>query len=236
MSLKICSIDGCSNKYYARGWCSKHYARWRSHGDPNYVKFEIQTRPEDGLCTISGCSKEYYFSGVCSAHYVRRMRHGDTYSEIPLQRRYFDPEEAFAANVRKRGECTEWTGLKVSGYGRIKAGGRSIGSHRYAWERENGPIPNGMEIDHICHNPACVNTDHLRLATHDQNVRNLSGPDSDNKYSKVRNVGKVGDRWRVRVTKDGTVHYLGVYDTIEEAAKVAEQARKELFGNFAGKG
>lgn len=33
----ICSIDGCERKLYGWGWCNKHYQRWRTHGDPNYV-------------------------------------------------------------------------------------------------------------------------------------------------------------------------------------------------------
>lgn len=32
-----CSIDGCSSKVKARGWCNKHWIRWRNHGDPNTV-------------------------------------------------------------------------------------------------------------------------------------------------------------------------------------------------------
>jgi hypothetical protein len=34
-----CSIDGCSNTPHARGWCSKHYQRWKAHGDPNHVEY-----------------------------------------------------------------------------------------------------------------------------------------------------------------------------------------------------
>jgi transposase-like protein len=30
-----CVIDGCTNAYFARDWCGKHYARWKRHGDPN---------------------------------------------------------------------------------------------------------------------------------------------------------------------------------------------------------
>ena len=30
----MCKIDGCYNPRYGRGWCQKHYSRWRRHGDP----------------------------------------------------------------------------------------------------------------------------------------------------------------------------------------------------------
>lgn len=30
----ICSIEGCGNPHLARGWCERHYRRWRRHGDP----------------------------------------------------------------------------------------------------------------------------------------------------------------------------------------------------------
>lgn len=34
--------------------------------------------------------------------------------------------------------------------------------HRYVWERANGPIPEGYEIDHLCSNRACSNLEHLQ--------------------------------------------------------------------------
>ena len=33
-----CSVDGCERPAYARGWCSRHYQRWRNNGDPLLVK------------------------------------------------------------------------------------------------------------------------------------------------------------------------------------------------------
>lgn len=30
----MCSIEGCGTRVYGRGWCEKHYTRWRRHGDP----------------------------------------------------------------------------------------------------------------------------------------------------------------------------------------------------------
>lgn len=235
--MLTCAIDGCEKPKITRGWCSKHYYRWRKHGDPEIVSWEVQKRPVDGLCTIAGCTKDYYWSGVCSGHYVRRMRHGTLASDAPLENRCYDPEEAFSARTREDSGCVNWTGwLTPDGYGKFKTGGKSVFSHRYAWERVNGTIPEGQVIDHICHNPACVNVDHLRLATHTENMRNLSGATANNKHSGVRNVGRMGNRWRVRITKDGKTHALGHYDTVEQARAVAEAGRAKLFGKFAGKG
>jgi len=36
MADRTCSIDGCTNRVVARGWCSRHYAKWRRHGDPTH--------------------------------------------------------------------------------------------------------------------------------------------------------------------------------------------------------
>lgn len=33
----MCKEDGCETKVYARDWCSRHYRRWRRHGDPHKV-------------------------------------------------------------------------------------------------------------------------------------------------------------------------------------------------------
>lgn len=33
-----CTVDGCDRETVARGWCDKHYKRWRIHGDPTHVE------------------------------------------------------------------------------------------------------------------------------------------------------------------------------------------------------
>lgn len=47
-------------------------------------------------------------------------------------------------------------------------------AHRFAYEHYVGPIPEGMEVAHLCDTPACVNPDHLRLATHAENMQQMA--------------------------------------------------------------
>jgi hypothetical protein len=49
--------------------------------------------------------------------------------------------------------------------------GEKCYSHRVYWERENGPIPEGLQIDHLCRNPGCVNPAHLELVTNAENTQ-----------------------------------------------------------------
>lgn len=44
-------------------------------------------------------------------------------------------------------------------------------AHRYVWEKERGPIPPGMVLNHLCRVPACVNPDHLEVVTQARNAR-----------------------------------------------------------------
>lgn len=67
------------------------------------------------------------------------------------------------------------------GYIALEVDGRCVMVHRYVWEQENDPIPEGMLIDHICRNRACCNTDHLRIVTPRVNaIENSVGPTAIN--------------------------------------------------------
>lgn len=190
---------------------------------------------KDKPCSIEGCERDVGRNGArgwCNTHYAQWRRAGD-----PVGTTRKTPDQRFDENVVRRGDCLIWTGfLQADGYGYFGVDGRNVLTHRYAWERANGPIPAKKVIDHRDHcDKACVNVDHLRLATRTQNRRNLSGPSANNQ-SGIRNVYPEGDKWSVRLRKNKRPYFFGIYPTVEEAQSVAEQARALLFGDFAGKG
>jgi len=77
----------------------------------------------------------------------------------------------FWSKVDKSKECWLWTGYKGSGgYGRFGANKKVGYAHRIAYELVKGPIPKGLELDHLCRNPACVNPSHLEPVTHKENM------------------------------------------------------------------
>lgn len=70
------------------------------------------------------------------------------------------------------GYCWQWNaGCTSFGYGKFSVGRRTVLAHRYAYEAMFGPVPTGLQLDHLCRNPGCVNPDHLEPVTSAENVR-----------------------------------------------------------------
>ncbi len=81
-------------------------------------------------------------------------------------------EERLRRNHIVENGCWRWTGSHgPKGYGFISTSGRTRAVHRVAYEIWNGPIPDGLEIDHECRVRDCINPEHLRAMTHRENVR-----------------------------------------------------------------
>lgn len=66
--------------------------------------------------------------------------------------------------------CREWQGGKSRGYGYFYLRGRNRQVHRLAFECLAGSIPEGLTIDHLCRNRACVLPTHLEPVTMRENI------------------------------------------------------------------
>lgn len=80
-------------------------------------------------------------------------------------------EEIFWSRVNKgdsQESCWMWEGKSFRGYG-VFLRGKS--SHVYSYELHKGPIPAGLQIDHLCRNTICGNPDHLEAVTPRENLR-----------------------------------------------------------------
>lgn len=67
--------------------------------------------------------------------------------------------------------CLLWTGSRNGGYGKVTHSGRTWQAHRFVWTHRVGEIPAGLELDHLCRTPLCVNPDHLEPVTASENHR-----------------------------------------------------------------
>ena len=76
--------------------------------------------------------------------------------------------------------CWEWTASLNRGYARTDIMGRPKYVHRVTYEAFVGPIPDGLSLDHLCRNAACVNPDHLEPVDHRTNVLRGAGPTAVN--------------------------------------------------------
>lgn len=93
--------------------------------------------------------------------------------------------------------CWEWRGsVSSSGYGVIGSRSRRKYAHRLLWEAYRGPIPPGLELDHLCRNPLCVNPAHLEPVTHHENLLRGESPAAQNARKVFCNRGHFD--WYIR--------------------------------------
>lgn len=181
------------------------------------------------ICSLDGCVRPREKRTWCATHYSQWRKHGDP--TINLRPVILDPRERLRAYSEDDGDCRVWTRTKNNrGYGKMSYKGKLVYVHRAAWELERGPIPDGLHIDHICWNRACVKVSHMRLANNKQNSENVSGSRAGSKAG-IRGATWVEQRQKYRATvrHNGVNHVAGFFTDPIEAGKAAEALRRKLF-------
>jgi hypothetical protein len=143
MAKPTCKIEDCEEPVCARGWCHRHYRIWRRNGDPLVVKNTVKL----GLTL-----EERFWS--------------KTNKDGPVPE--YRPD---------LGPCWIWTAaLNAYGYGKFSMGGKNgriLGAHTVSYKMLVGPVPEGLELDHLCRVRACVNPSHLEPVTSAENMRRM---------------------------------------------------------------
>jgi hypothetical protein len=70
--------------------------------------------------------------------------------------------------------CWNYTGARLEqGYGMIKYNGSMVRAHRLSYELHKGSIPENRIVMHTCDNPSCINPEHLKIGTYQDNTQDM---------------------------------------------------------------
>lgn len=128
-----------------------------------------------GYCSHPDCVRPSYCKGLCTLHYqqARRGYSGPPVSGLPFEVRFWrkvnkgGPVPDFRPDL---GPCWLWLGaMTKGGYGKVGKPTRL--THRVAYELVVGPIPEGLQIDHLCRVRSCQNPAHMEPVTAHENQR-----------------------------------------------------------------
>lgn len=182
-----CMESDCDRPTRSRGRCELHYRRFlRAGGQRERVK------AAGCICAVDSCQEPVIARGWCQKHWQRWKTYGDplyikTGRGLPV-------EDRFWRLVTKTDTCWLWTGGASRGYGIFDTGGKRVLVHRFAYELLVGPIPDGLTLDHTCHNRRqcragercphrrCVNPAHLEPVTHAENMHREVGQATECKH------------------------------------------------------
>lgn len=111
--MRLCEVEGCRRKHAARGWCSKHWKRWRATGNPNKT---LKSEPNRGLfikvCIVDNCTKIPHGNKLCDAHYKAYQRSNCPEYEIwqYMKQRCLNKNDPNYPNYGGRGIkiCQKW--------------------------------------------------------------------------------------------------------------------------------
>jgi len=144
---------------------------------------------------------------------------------------HYDPDTGIFINLTQRGHAKigAVAGSKYSnGYIHIQINRKRYLAHRLAWLYAYEEFP-AKSLDHINEVKDDNRIINLRVATHQENLHNVSSPQTNN-TSGFLGVGwhKQRKKWYAEIRLNGRKKHLGLFNTAEEASEVYLAAKREL--------
>jgi hypothetical protein len=174
------------------------------------------SEPERRVCSVDTCERlTEGRKGLCKQHAANARRGKPLKPFGPIGPQVVPIEERFWAAVDKNGplpsrpdiegRCWIWTKSLDHGYGSIQEVGtrRGIRAHRLSWELHGGTLIDGLELDHLCRNRACVNPAHLEQVTGTINILRGEGAAAQNARKTHCKNGHPFAGDNLRITADG---------------------------------
>lgn len=148
--------------------------------------------------------KSQIFHREVESHWNRRKYCNARCSGLAQIKPRTNTPEKFWEFVEKTSDCWIWNGVKDrKGYGVWCMRPRNQRAHRFSYMQLVGEIPDGLVIDHLCRNPACVNPAHLEPVT--QSINNIRGfsPTALNAKKTHCKSGHLFEGYNLRIRPEG---------------------------------
>lgn len=181
-----------------------------------------------GQCSIAGCERPHVAGGWCGMHYRRQRLYG---SPLRVARGFVGVGEVKGGGalarllaytnhvsgplatpcwVPRHGTATDYTQISNDA-------GVTVMAHRFAYEQFVAPIPEGLELDHLCRVHACCNPAHLEPVTRRENM--MRGVPGDPRRTDLCKWGhSLKDAY---VTKKGARHCRPCYRERKRRSRAA---------------
>lgn len=136
-------------------------------------RLELPMPPQATCLLCERPRKHGRYCNPCYSHVAR----GQFSRKTPLERFWekVDKDGPIPTFRPELGPCWVWRGSLSNGYGHLNALGRYWTAHRFAVSMLVAPVPDGMDVDHLCRVPRCVRIDHLEVVTRAVNAQRGAG-------------------------------------------------------------